>query len=490
MNKLKRVAAVFLAVATSFSSFAATAQTDGNITKSSVELSSEFGSYEQIAKYVAERYIDGSLTTEDVMLMGISNYLDGDDEKLVEMLKAMLQSLDPYSDFYTADEYKEFENSVNRTFYGIGVALKQNGDFVEIESFVEENGKAEESGFKVGDKIAKVNGVDVEGWSISDVRDRIIGEINTTVNITVLRGDEYIDLVGMRTEVRQNTVSSVILDGDIGYIKVSSFGSNTSEEFRTYLEDYNRREIKKIILDLRNNVGGLLTSAVKIAQMIVPKGKIIEVKYRQPEYDVTYESILKETDKKYIVLVNENTASSAEILASAIQDSGVGRLLGTQTYGKAVVQQPYPLNNGSVFKLTVGQYITRNGNEINGIGLTPDTEVVNTSKLIDSTQYTKFDFKTKWAIGDSGTGVKAAKERLYLLGYYDGNTENETFYADLQNAIKSFQMDAGLAAYGVLDIPTQVRLEDEFEHLEVYDDNQLEEAYKILGGDVNDLYEQ
>ena len=340
----------------------------------------------------------------------------------------------------------------------------------------------------VGDKIAKVNGVDVEGWSLTDVRDRIIGEVNTTVNITVLRGEEYIDLVGTRTEVRQNTVSSVILEGNIGYINISSFASNTPEEFRTYLQDYNRKGIEKIILDLRNNPGGLLNSAVNIAQMIVPKGKIVDVKYRNSEYDISYDSIIEGTDKKYIVLVNEGTASSAEILASAIQDSGVGRLMGTQTYGKAVVQQAYPLNNGSVFKLTVGQYITRNGKEINGIGLTPDTLVKNTSNKIDVTDYTKFDFRTKWAIGDTGTGVKAAKERLNLLGYYNGNTENETFYADLQKAVKAFQIDNGLASYGVLDIPTQVVLEDKFEELEVYDDNQLEEAYKTLGGDVDNLY--
>lgn len=488
MKRLKKAAALILSVAT-LSSSLGTVVIAKDEHRPPIETSSEFSSYEQIANYVAERYIDAGLTKEDIMLMGISNYLDGDDETLVEMLKAMLQSLDPYSDFYTADEYREFENSVNRTFYGIGISMKQNGDFVEIEGFVEENGKAQEAGFMIGDKIAKVNGVDVEGWSLSDVRDRIIGEVNTTVNITVLRDNKYIDIVGTRTEVRQNTVSSVILEGNIGYIAISSFGSNTPEEFRTYLEDYNRKGIEKIILDLRNNPGGLLNSAVNIAQMIVPKGKIVDVKYRNSEYDISYESVIEETDKKYIVLVNESTASSAEILASAIQDSGVGRLMGTQTYGKAVVQQAYPLNNGSVFKLTVGQYITRNGNEINGVGLTPDTTVINTSQRIDATQYTKFDFRTRWAIGDSGTGVKAAKERLKLLGYYDGNTESETFYADLQNAVKAFQIDHGLASYGVIDVPTQVVLEDKFEELEVYDNNQLEEAYKTLGGDVNDLYE-
>ena len=129
MKKIKKIIALVLSFTTITYSFVTVAKA-ANENRPSLETSGEFGSFEQIANYVAERYIDAGLTKEDIMLMGISNYLDGNDEKLVEMLKAMLQSLDPYSDFYTADEYKEFENSVNRTFYGIGISMKQNGDFV------------------------------------------------------------------------------------------------------------------------------------------------------------------------------------------------------------------------------------------------------------------------------------------------------------------------------------------------------------------------
>lgn len=480
MKRLKRFMAFFLTLHVMGLNVSAAAGDN--------KLSNEFKSYSQVAGYVADRYIDDSITTEELIEIGISRYLEDNDEALVQMLKAMVSSLDDYSAFYTADEYKEFENSVNKTFYGIGIVMQQDGQYAVITGFAEENSKAEQSGFKTGDKIIKVNDVDVVGLSISEIRSKIIGDVNTTVNITVLRDNQKIELTGTRTEVKQNTVSYTALKNSIGYIKISSFGNNTATEFEEAIETFNKMNIKKIILDLRNNGGGLLSAAVDIGELIVPRGRIVEVKYRQSAYDVIYTSKKDNSDKEFVVLVNQNTASSAEILASAIQDSKVGVLLGTQTYGKAVVQSAYPLNNGSVFKITIGQYLTRNGNTINEVGLTPDYDVSNQRHPIDTTKYTKFDFKTKWAMGNKGTGVLAAKERLSMLGYYDGLTDNDIFYAELKDAVKLFQLTNGLAPYGVIDIPTQVKLEEAFEELELYEDNQLEEAYKLLGGNVEDLY--
>ncbi len=484
MKKLKRITAVFAAIAMLLTAVPGIAADSGE-EKTSVKVSDEYTSFDTVSGYVTERYINDSITKDELMQMGLSNYLDGNDELLVALLKATLSSLDKYSAFYTAEEYQEFENSVNKTFYGIGISMRQEGDYVVISDFVPGN-KAEQAGFKIGDKIVRVDGTDVVGWSTSDVRNKIVGDVNTKVAITVLRGEEYIDLIGERTKVRQETVSMSVLDGNVAYIKISSFGSGTTDEFRDVLEECKERGVKKqIMLDLRDNPGGLLTSATNIARMIVPKGKIIDVKYRQSEYDMTYESDKTDTEYNFIVLVNGNTASSAEILASAIQDSGIGRLLGTQTYGKAVVQGTYPLNNGSVFKLTIGQYITRNGKEINNIGLTPDIQVENDVEKIDSTQFTSLGFKRAWSLGNSGDSVKAAKERLYYLGLYSGNIQNNVFRSDLREAIKSFQLTAGLVPSGILDIPTQVKLEEDFEKIEVTNDNQFEEAYILCGGTVS-----
>ena len=453
------------------------------------EYSGEYMAFDQIAEYVSERYIDDSYTKEEIMAQGISKLLENNDPLLVALLKTTLESMDDYSEFYTAEEYREFQNMINRTFYGIGVTMRQDGtDYVEITGFANGNDNAEKAGFKVGDKICKVNGTDVTGWKMQDVREMIIGEEGTTVRITVLRDEEEIELTATRVAINETTVSGGILEGNIGYIQIVSFGSDTSEEFEEVLETMREKNVEKIILDLRNNGGGVVSAATRIAQMIVPKGKIIDVKYRQSEYNETYTSNLAKKEFDFVVLVNEHTASASEILASAIQDSGAGKLVGTTTFGKAVIQNTYPLTNGSAFKLTVGQYITRNGNEINHKGLTPDTYVENVTSKIDTSKYTPFDYSTRSALGMSDDNVMAAKERLRVLGYYDGAVDSGVFDMELKNAVKTFQQANDIFSYGVLDIPTQERIEEIFSDIDVTSDEQLKTAYKMFGGDVNNLY--
>ena len=182
------------------------------------------------------------------------------------------------------------------------------------------------------------------------------------------------------------------------------------------------------------------------------------------------------------MLVNEYTASAAEILAGALQDSGAGKLIGTKTYGKGVIQGTFSLTNGSVFKLTTGHYLTRNGTAINGVGLTPDIPTENVLKPIDIKQYTSFEFNNKLKIGDTGKSVKAAKEKLYYLGYYNGEI-NDVFDEVLEKAIKDFQEQTDLYSYGVLDITTQSKIDKEFSKLETLVDEQLNKAYELFTGE-------
>ncbi|MGN1116325.1 MAG: S41 family peptidase [Candidatus Ornithomonoglobus sp.] len=454
-----------------------------------IETSVQYQAYEQIAQYIAERYLDDSYTAEDIMKLGLSEYLgQNGDTALVALLKAALQSLDNYSDFYTYDEYVEYNNTLNKTFYGLGITMQQDGEYVTIAGFVEENSLAEQSGFKVGDRIVKVDGISVIGLSMTEVRDLIVGEIGTTVPITVLRDGQEVEIIGTRTAVNNSTVSGGILEGNVGYIKIASFSSGTADEFEEIKSSLIDAGVSKLILDLRNNPGGLVSAATSIAESIVPQGKIVDVKYRDSTLDHTYYSELADAPFKIAALVNGNTASSAEILSSAIQDSGVGILLGEQTFGKAVIQSVYSLRNGMVFKLTIGQYITRNGNEIDHVGLTPDMEISNYTKKIDTTGYTKFDFLNTASVGSSGSNVSAAKERLSIMGYYIGNLANDVFNTDLADAIREFQKEHDLTDSGVLDIPTQIRLKEIFEELETTVDIQMQEAYKYFGGNVDDLY--
>lgn len=465
------------------------AANESNKAETEVQTSVEYDAYELISGYIADMYIDDSYTTDDIMKIGLSEYLKANgDEALVGLLKSALHSLDNYSDFYTREEYLEYTNSLNKTFYGLGVNLHQAGEYVEIQGFVEENSLAEKSGFRVRDKIIKVDGIDVVGNSINEVRNLVVGELGTTVVLTVLRNGEMLDITGTRTAVNNSTVSGGVLKDDIGYMKIASFSSGTADEFKEISGVLKEQGVKRLILDLRNNPGGHVSAAVDIANALVPEGKIIDVKYRDEKLNHSFYSTLKETPFELVTLVNGSTASSAEILASAIQDSGAGILMGEQTYGKAVIQSSYSLNNGMVMKLTIGQYITRNGNEIGHIGLEPDIAVKNSTERIDTSSYTKFDFLTPVSVGANGQNVTAAKERLYVMNYFIGNMSNNVFNTDLKEAVKAFQRDNGLTDSGILDIPTQVRLKEVFEKLETVIDIQLDRAYEYFGGNAEDLH--
>lgn len=483
----KRILAFILCINLAILSIPAYALEDPETGVDTPIFSGEYEAWKNIAGALSKEYIDETLTMDQIMQMGVSNLLDGNDEMLVLLLKKTLKSLDDYSTFYTAEEFKEYENTLNRTFFGIGLELKKTGQYAEVTGFVEENSLAEQTGFKAGDKIIRIDGKDISSKTLEEIKNMLMGELNSTLNITILRGEEYIDIIATRTEVKEATVVGEILPGNIGYIRIVSFGKDTASEFAEIQTYFELNGVRNIIMNLRDNPGGLVPSAVKIAQAIVPKGKIVDVSYRQPEYNTVYYSELPSTNKNYIVLVNENTASSAEILASAMQDSGVGKLVGTQTYGKAVVQSMYPLVNGSVYKLTTGQYITRNGKKINKIGLTPDYYVENNTEKIDSSLYTLMDKTARYALGDTSETIKGAKERLYMLGIYKGSVDNGVFTVELQDAVKEFQYVNNLSASGVLDIATQVRLDKKFSLLQKVADLQMEKAYELLGGNINDL---
>ena len=450
--------------------------------------SGEYINYDNIVEYISEHYID-DYSKEEIVTKGLSDLLAGNDPLLIELLKATFESLDDYSEFYTEEEYKEYENALNHTFYGIGIQMKLGEDgYVEITDFVEGTDNAQKAGFQIGDKFVKVNGVDVTGQSVSEVREKVIGEEGTTVNITVLRDGEEKELTATRVSVNAATVQRVILEGNIGYISVESFSMDTAKEFENALDFMRENKVTKIILDLRNNGGGLVPVAIQMAQDIVPKGKIIDVKYRDSKYNITYNSSLARKEFDFEVLVNEYTASAAEILASAIQDSKAGQLIGTQTFGKAVIQNSFMLQNGSAFKMTVGKYVTRNGKEINKVGLTPDVIVENEIHPLDTSSYTQFDYDTKASLGQKNDNVKAAKERLEVLGFYEGEI-NDIFDTELLEAVKAFQSASQTFSYGVLDAPTQLRLEEIISGFSVVDDIQLQTAYEMFGGNADDLYE-
>ncbi len=450
------------------------------------ELSAEYQYMDKVSGFAAEMFIDETLTKDDIIKMGLDKFLDDHPEYVEEILKNGFSSLDDYSEYYNFNDYRQYVNDINHTFYGIGVVIQKNGDYVEVVRCLDD-GSAKEVGMQAGDKLSNVNGVDCKGKNIDEVQDLVIGELGTKVTIIVLRGDRELTYTLERRPVSSETVYYSVLEGDIGYIEVINFAANTSGEFEMALDELKDLGVSKIIIDLRDNPGGYLRTAVEIARLIVPKGTIVRTIYRMEEYNSIYESDLEEPYFDIVCLVNGNSASASEVLAGAIKDSGVGVLVGETTFGKGLVQEMIPLGDGSAFKLTTGKYLTRNGKDINGVGITPDHELANAKQLITTSNYTQFDYKTKWRLGNSGEGVRAAKERLYLLGY-NIDVIDDNFDQNLDDAVRSFQKNAGLFAYGVLDITTQVKMENEFAKLEETVDMQMIKAYTLLGGNKEDLY--
>ena len=307
------------------------------------------------------------------------NYLkDIDDEKLMEgQLKGLVQSLeDPYSVYMTRDEFKSIMEETSGSFGGIGVVVTPGEDnLITVVSPIEGT-PGERAGIKSGDKIIKVNDQEFVGENMDAAVKIMRGEPNTEVTLTIMRKDkngrnETIDLVIVREKIRVETIDSKIIDDNIGYIKITSFDELTYKDFKTELDKLDAKNIEGLIIDLRNNPGGLLSVTGKIADELLGEGDIVytQTKDGKREYIKSGKSMV---NYPLTLLVNGGSASASEILAGAIKDHGRGTLIGTTTFGKGVVQRLKDLPDGSGLKLTISEYFTPNGTNIHGIGIEPD----------------------------------------------------------------------------------------------------------------------
>lgn len=447
--------------------------------------SDELRYLDSIISYASNLYIDSSVYSEDLMRAAISEAVKDNPELMYKMIKAVFGELDDYSEFYTAEEYQKYYQRLVNEFYGIGVIIQmRDGEMFAVRLI--DGGGAQVAGVKAGDVIVEVDGVDVSEKTLDEVSDMVRGEKGTFVQLKVRRDGELLSYTIERREISSLTVGCSVLPSDIGYIEITNFSDDTPDEFEAALKEMDEQGITNIILDLRSNPGGMLSSVVEIAEMIVPEGIILQTMYRNDTKNKIYYSSNKNPKYKFSVLVNGDTASAAEVLTGALQDSGIGYIVGQTTFGKGLIQDVYILPNGDAFKLTTGHYLTRNGNDINKVGIYPDEVVKNGKKQIDLGKYEKFDYKVKWKVGDTGKGVLATKQRLAVMGYYFGEI-NEYFDDELKVAVYNFQKDVGLYPYGVMDFSTQATLENHFYVLEVVVDDQLYAAYEHLGGNWEDL---
>ncbi len=304
---------------------------------------------------------------------------DVDDEKLEEgAIKGYIEGLgDPYTEYISKEDMDTYLDDTMGNFVGIGIYMIKNTQYDKIQVLSTiKGGPAEKVGIQAGDLIVSVDGVEYKASDMTVASNNIKGEAGTKVVVEILRGAETIKYEITREKVKVNQVEGKVISNNIGYIQFTSFDETTAEDFKAKYEELAKQNIKSLIIDLRNNGGGIVDQALEIADYMTDKDSVLL-------YEVDKNN--KETVRKskndaiinmpIIILTNENTASASEILAGALKDLGKAKTVGTTTYGKGVIQQILKLNDGSGIKITIEEYQTPNRNKIHKVGIEPDEKV-------------------------------------------------------------------------------------------------------------------
>ncbi len=439
------------------------------------------------------------------------------DEQLIEgAINGMFDTMDKYTDYYTKEEAESFFTDIDGAYVGIGVRISSDEkEILVVEVF--EASPAEKAEIINGDIILSVDGQSLEGKSGDEAAQLIKGKAGTKVLLEIQRVGEKepLKIDVERAEVKVNPVSHHI-SGDIGYIKLDIFNSNSNLNIKKALNEMDKSSIKKLVLDLRDNPGGEVSQVVKIAENFVPQGLITKLDFKSERVkDEEYYSKNKALKYKLVVLVNGSSASASEILAGAVQDTEAGILVGTKTYGKGKVQNVYPVLSPAAFnkyeeklgakivdgydlinnyginppdkdiigwtKITTGEYYTPNGRMIDGTGLQPDYYIENTyiQNEVDLRTIKRLAKKVKPGINDKSLDVLYAEKILKFCGY---SIDQPDMLLDDQTsaAVYKFQKDNGLYPYGALDFATQQALNDKLEKLISQHDKQMAKANELL----------
>lgn len=365
----------------------------GIITFRFIRMINDGSLYANMNSYTEDSLLDKETVKKINSIYGImeNTYIEKPDKEAIRegIYKGMLDSLgDPYSVYYTKEEYEEMMESSSGVFEGIGAYLSQDPDTLKITVVRPiKNSPAEEVGIMAEDEIVEVDGEDITGQDLNVVVSKVRGPEGSKVVIGIRRAGEA-DIIKFdvkRGKINEESVTSEMLDDNIGYIYISEFADATGSQFRDAYDDLKNEGMESLILDLRYNGGGYVDTSVEVADKLIKDGDIVSIKDRHGS-GYTYED---KGDKNYcdipiVVLVNDNTASASEILTGALKDYGIATIIGTNTFGKGIVQDVLPLGDGSGMKITNSYYYTPKGNNIHKIGITPDYVVeIDADKLKD-----------------------------------------------------------------------------------------------------------
>lgn len=302
-----------------------------------------------------------------------------DEEKLEEgAIKGYIEGLgDPYTEYISKEDMDDYLDDTMGNYVGIGIYMIKNTDYDRIQVLSTIKGSpAEKVGIQAGDLIISVNGVEYKADDMTTASNNIKGEEGTKLTIEILRGTQNIKYEITREKVKVNQVEGKVLSNNIGYIQFSSFDETTAKDFKAKYEELAKKGIQSLIIDLRNNGGGIVDEALEIADYVAVKDSVLLYEVDKNDKETVRKA---KTDPiinmPIIILTNENTASASEILAGALKDLGKAKIVGTKTYGKGVIQQILKLNDGSGLKITIEEYQTPNRNKINKVGIEPDENV-------------------------------------------------------------------------------------------------------------------
>ncbi len=433
-----------------------------------------------------------------------------------KIIKNMFNSLDEYTEYYDLEQaeilFQRLENSVD----GIGVMMTDISGGITIVEFLDSS-PARDAGLMTGDIIVSVDGLNVAGMTAEQASKYIKGQAGTSVKIGVKRGagTEILFYNIVRASIKISPVIYKIIDGNIAYIKITTFSFNADVDFDAVMNIVNNMGIKKIILDLRNNGGGSVQAAVNVAKHFIPEGIITTLDFEDENaQDIVYTSSLKENPYDLVVLINEFTASSSELVAGAVRDTLCGYVIGERTYGKSVFQQIFPIIDYEAFeicyeatgiplinyydllgygiyvpeqyimgyvKMTVGEYLTPIGRKINNVGVRPMKLILN-QKIINDVYIeglSELYCIRAYNRGDSGSEILRAKYILKALGYYT-TIENDVMDQIMIDALKRYCNDKGLTVSDTFDIQTQKTINKELTDIQYKADKQFLKAIDIL----------
>lgn len=407
-----------------------------------------------------------------------------DRDKLVEgAIQGMLSTLkDPYSSYMNKEESKQFDESLESSFGGIGAELGTvNNKIMIVSPF--KGSPAEKAGLKSNDQIVAIDGKSIEGLNIQQARLKIRGKKGTSVTLDILREGKLkpISIVVVRDDIPVETVFSKIKKKNgkkLGYIQITSFSAETDLDFKKQLKKLESQGIEGLVIDVRGNPGGYLVSAEGILKELVTDEKpFVQIELRNGKKERYFSRLKQQKDYPIIVLIDKNSASASEILAGALKEAGGYKLVGEKTFGKGTVQLPHKMEDGSSIKLTLYKWLTPDGNWIHNKGIEPDVPVKQ--KTLFDTHPIEVDEPLEFDMNNEQ--VKNAQEILKGLGFVPGRTDGY-FNEKTERSVKAFQLQHKLKVTGKIDKATAMALKDAAVEAIKQEENdlQLQTAYALF----------